>query len=119
MLDSKREMAIADALDEIRTRNARIERGGALGEEAALAGVRDVVDEEREKAEKEDEEMARRAFMTDSGERVKRLVEEDGDGVNGEKKKEEMPPPPSFAKVKKQKKPMANSLGIKKKSPLV
>ncbi|RJE22336.1 MRNA splicing protein [Aspergillus sclerotialis] len=119
MLDSKREMAIADALDEIRTRNARIERGGALSEEAALAGVRDVVDEEREKAEKEDEEMARRAFMTDSGERVKRLVEEDGDDVNGEKK-QEMPPPPSFAKVKKpKKKPMVNSLGIKKKSPLV
>ena len=114
MLDSKREMQIADALDEIRTRNARIERGGALGEEAALAGVKDVVDVEREKAEKEDEEIAKRAFMTDSGERVKRLVE-DEDAAQ-EEKKEEMPPPPSFAKVKKQKKPLVNSLGIKKKS---
>ncbi|KAJ5146466.1 CWC16 protein [Penicillium bovifimosum] len=39
MLDSKREMQIADALDEIRTRNARIERNEARGEDAALATV--------------------------------------------------------------------------------
>ncbi|KAJ5795259.1 hypothetical protein N7457_001858 [Penicillium paradoxum] len=37
MLDSKREMAIADALDDIRTRNARIERNEARGEDSALA----------------------------------------------------------------------------------
>lgn len=119
MLDSKREMAIADALDEIRTRNARIERNEARGDEAALASVVDEVDEKKLKEQREDEEAAKRAFTTDSGERVKRLVEEDtgpvGNVVGTEEK--EMPPP-SFAKVKKQRKPMVNSLGIKKKSPL-
>lgn len=39
MLDSKREMQIADALDEIRTRNARIERNEARTEDSALATV--------------------------------------------------------------------------------
>lgn len=69
MLDSKREMAIADALDEIRTRNARIERNEAIGDETAIAQVRDVVDEAKEKEEKEIEEAARKAFMTESGRR--------------------------------------------------
>ncbi|KAL5355670.1 CWC16 protein [Aspergillus floccosus] len=118
MLDSKREMAIADALDEIRTRNARIERNEARGDEA-LAVVRDQVDEARLQQEKEDEEAARRAFMTESGERVKRLVVEEGSS-NGsatpEPKTESPAPPPSFTRVKKAKKPPVNSLGIKKKA---
>ncbi|KAL4805090.1 CWC16 protein [Aspergillus unguis] len=111
MLDSKREMAIADALDEIRTRNARIERNEALGEEAALANVQEQVDEAALKAQQEDEEAARKAFMTETGEKVKRLVED-------ESTPEQAPvpaPPPSFARVKKPKKAQANSLGIKKK----
>ncbi|BCR89793.1 Saf4/Yju2 family protein [Aspergillus chevalieri] len=120
MLDSKREMAIADALDEIRTRNARIERNEALGDETAIAQVRDAVDEAKEKEEKEIEEAARKAFMTESGEKVKRIVEEDGPSTSTAalEKKPDMPPP-SFAKVKKPKKPLANSLGIKKKQSLV
>ncbi|KAL5340583.1 CWC16 protein [Aspergillus crustosus] len=112
MMDSKREMAIADALDEIRTRNARIERNEALGEDVALANVKEDVDEAALRAQREDEEAARRAFMTESGEKVKRLVEEEAAPV------EQAPvsmPPPSFARVKKAKKPMANALGIKKK----
>ncbi|KAK2814033.1 hypothetical protein FQN50_000437 [Emmonsiellopsis sp. PD_5] len=124
MQDSKREMAVADALDEIRTRNARIERGGREGEEAALLRKQVEADEERLRAEKEDEEAARRAFMTDGGERVKRLVEdgeEEGSSSNGAvvvEKKQDMPPP-SFARVRKQKKPFNAGLGIKKKTPLV
>ncbi|PWY80431.1 DUF572-domain-containing protein [Aspergillus sclerotioniger CBS 115572] len=100
MLDSKREMAIADALDEIRTRNAR----------GALVGVREERDEEAERVEREIEEAARRAFMTEEGERVKSA----GNGNGGEM----MPPPapPSFARVKKAKKPVVSSLGIKKKA---
>ncbi|KAL4926121.1 Saf4/Yju2 family protein [Aspergillus undulatus] len=111
MLDSKREMAIADALDEIRTRNARIERGGALGEEAALATVKEQVDEAALRAQQEDEEAARKAFMTETGEKVKRLVEDESTPEQATTPA----PAPSFARVKK-KKPMANSLGIKKKA---
>ncbi|KAK2732879.1 hypothetical protein FQN55_003886 [Onygenales sp. PD_40] len=124
MQDSKREMAVADALDEIRTRNARIERGGREGEEEALLRKQVEADEERLRAEKEDEEAARRAFMTDGGERVKRLVEDgedDGGSSNGAavvEKKQDMPPP-SFARVRKPKKPFNAGLGIKKKTPLV
>lgn len=133
MLDSKREMAIADALDEIRTRNARIERNEAIGDETALHQVKDQVDVEKEREEREIEEAARRAFMTDSGEKVKRIIDEDDNtpapaqapAANTtapapavEKKQADMPPP-SFARVKKPKKPLTNSLGIKKKPSLV
>ncbi|OJJ06068.1 hypothetical protein ASPVEDRAFT_199673 [Aspergillus versicolor CBS 583.65] len=112
MLDSKREMAIADALDEIRTRNARIERNEATGDEVAFANVQNQVDEAALKAQQEDEEAARKAFMTETGEKVKRLVED-------ESTPEQAPvpaPPPSFARVKKPKKQPPNSLGIKKKA---
>lgn len=63
MEDSKREMQVADALDEIRTRNARIERGekGAK-EEEALAQARQVAEERRAIQEREDEEAAKKAF---------------------------------------------------------
>lgn len=112
MQDSKREMAIADALDEIRTRNARIERNEATGDDVALANVQDQVDEAALKAQQEDEEAARKAFMTETGEKVKRLVED-------ESTPEQAPvpaPPPSFTRVKKPKKQPPNSLGIKKKA---
>jgi hypothetical protein len=128
MLDSKREMQIADALDEIRTRNARIERNEVLGEEAALETVREDIDEEALRAEKEIEEAARKAFMTSSGERIKRIVdEEDTPAAEAESKASAaatplpaMPPPStSFARVKRPKKGGVNSLGIKKKPSLV
>ncbi|EEQ89386.1 hypothetical protein RJZ56_003616 [Blastomyces dermatitidis] len=123
MQDSKREMAVADALDEIRTRNARIERGErGAGEEAALLKAQREADEEKLRAEREDEEAARRAFMTDGGERVKRLVEDEASSSGGATpavEKSDMPPPPSFARVRKPKKPFNAGLGIKKKPPLV
>ncbi|KPI37951.1 Pre-mRNA-splicing factor cwf16 [Cyphellophora attinorum] len=63
MEDSKREMQVADALDEIRTRNARIERGEKGGkEDEALAQSKYAAEEARKAQEREDEEAARRAF---------------------------------------------------------
>lgn len=123
MEESKREMKIADALDEIRTRNARIERGekGGLGVEEALAGVRDQAEEERLKAEKEDEEIARRAFEGRNREIV--LSEQAGkEQLNGSKAftAEEVDraamPPPTFERVKKIKKAVVPAL-VKKAEP--
>ncbi|KAH9909760.1 DUF572-domain-containing protein [Xylariomycetidae sp. FL2044] len=60
-VDAKREMAVADALDEIRTRNARLERaedgGGVVG-----VGTPSPADDEAARQEREDAEAARRAF---------------------------------------------------------
>ncbi|CEN60478.1 CWC16 protein [Aspergillus pseudodeflectus] len=109
--DAKREMEIADKLDEIRVRNARIERNEALGSDVALALVKDEVDEAALKAQQEDEEAARKAFMTETGEKVKRIVEDESTPET-----QAPAPPPSFARVKKPKKPLVNSLGIKKKA---
>ncbi|KAJ5786453.1 uncharacterized protein N7503_011665 [Penicillium pulvis] len=127
MQDSKREMQIADALDEIRTRNARIQRNEAKGEETALEVVRDDQYAVRLQQEKEDEEAARRAFMTADGERIKRIVEDEepivaaGRPESSKSAAEQMPPPAttSFARVKKAKKSSVTKLGIKKKPSLV
>jgi len=124
MVDAKREMAIADALDEIRTRNARNERAGKEGE--VVVGVKEDGDEERERLEREDEEMARRAFMTEEGEKVRRIGDGDGEEekVGGllladEAKDKELMPPPAFKRGVKRKKDFAAALGIKKKPALV
>ena len=123
MEDSKREMKIADALDEIRTRNARIERGekGGLGVEDALAGVRDQAEEERLRAEQEDEEMARMAFDEGNRERVlsekmEREKLDESNGVTGEEADRAAMPPPSFDRVKKARKVMVPGL-VKKAEP--
>lgn len=73
-LDAKTEMEIADALDEIRTRNARIERGEKEGADVTVV---DTKDDERERQEAEDAEAARLAFLGAGGEKVRRLVEDD------------------------------------------
>ncbi|KAL8682686.1 MAG: hypothetical protein Q9186_001282 [Xanthomendoza sp. 1 TL-2023] len=129
VLDAKQEMAIADALDEIRTRNARNERAG--GKEVGDV-VQEEIDGERRRVEREDEEMARRAFMTETGERVRRIGEGDGDGdedglgtVGGGDTAAVaaalMPPPPvpEFKRVVKKKKDLGAALGIKRKPALV
>ena len=59
--DARREMAAADALDEIRQRNARIHRSEKEGVDFADAVVRSE-DEERLQQEREDDEAAKRAF---------------------------------------------------------
>ncbi len=128
-LDAKTEMAIADALDEIRTRNARIESVAKAG---GVVEVRDSREEEREKLEREDEEAARRAFMARNGDRVNGLVDDIALEVVDEMMDEEpavalrapeivvpAAEPVSFKRVVKKKKDFAGALGIKKKAALV
>ncbi|KAL3426515.1 hypothetical protein PVAG01_00024 [Phlyctema vagabunda] len=114
-LDAKREMAVADALDEIRTRNARAERMGKEGTEVTV--TREDVDQERDRLEKEDVEMARKAFMK-AQEDLGEVVEEEEAPVLTKAAASEMPPP-SFKRVVKKKKDHAAALGIKKKPSLV
>jgi hypothetical protein len=59
MVDAKREMDVADALDEIRTRNARLERADREGVEVTVARPEE---EERERQDAEDEAAAKAAF---------------------------------------------------------
>ncbi|KAI1117318.1 DUF572-domain-containing protein [Nemania sp. NC0429] len=143
-VDAKREMAVADALDEIRTRNARVERADRDGLEV---GVASVVDEEAERQEREDAEAARRAF--ESAKRlddvISEVIMEDDESTstfssksppetNGAAFKHDIAPiagpgmgkavstdmpPPSFKRVTKKKKDHAALLGIKKKPTLV
>ena len=81
MVDAKTEMAVADKLDEIRTRNARMERADKdQAAEAVAARLKmEERDLERERQEREDDEAARAAFRTANGEKVKRLIEDDED----------------------------------------
>ena len=102
MMDSKKEMQVADALDNIMTRNARIERGERAGEEAALATVRDLAAEERERLDREDEEAARRAFETKL---AREHREEPTEGVQTMASSPRPAALPDFSKVKKVKKP--------------
>lgn len=134
VVDAKTEMAIADALDEIRVRNA----GREKAREGEVVTVQDVVDERRMREEREDAEAARRAFEARLGEEMI-LDGEDGfdadarkdgavnatNGTNGESTAMAPPPKPqpeaapSFKRVVKQKKDMSAALGIKKKKALV
>lgn len=138
-LDAKREMAVADALDEIRTRNARLERAGGDVEVSVAGGA---IDDERERQEKEDAETARRAFNNSISdmEIISADVEHNSDvgkpistrsTTTTNFSKEEamaMPPPPlpsitiptpTFERVVKKKKDAVSALGIKKKPSLV
>ena len=133
-LDAKREMAAADALDEIRQRNARIHRSEKDGMDYADTIVR-AEDEERLRQEREDEEAAKLAFASARPRGTDGAVEheagEDGTpGVSRPEQKastlvaiEESPavlmPPPSFKRVVKKKKDHSALLGIKKKPSLV
>ncbi|KAI1331961.1 DUF572-domain-containing protein [Xylariaceae sp. FL0255] len=73
-VDAKREMAVADALDEIRTRNARVERADRDGVEVG-ASLGPALDDEAARQEMEDAEAARRAFA--SARRLEDLLQEE------------------------------------------
>ncbi|EME81855.1 uncharacterized protein MYCFIDRAFT_32651 [Pseudocercospora fijiensis CIRAD86] len=110
-LDAKTEMQIADALDDIRHRNAA--RARAEKDGVGIAPAAPTVDEEKERIERELEEQARMAFQSSTGERVRRLGDEleDDDSIL-------MPPPaiPTFQRTAKAKKDPKAILGIKKKT---
>jgi hypothetical protein len=118
-MDAKTEMAIADALDDVRHRNAARER---VGLEGVTTVSQPTVDEEAERIERELEEQARMAFRSSTGDRVRRLGEElevdDDDDDDDDDDRAKMPPPalPTFQRTAKAKKDTGISLGIKKKS---
>lgn len=135
--EARREMAAADALDEIRQRNARINRSEKEGVDYADAIVR-TGDEERAQQERDDEEAAKRAF---AAARVKADIEIDdepeppnglsvvdgssrsssdiGSSASSRSDMPPPPPPPTFKRVVKKKKDHSALLGIKKKPSLV
>lgn len=118
-LDSKREMQIADALDEIRTRNARNERVDEEEIMGKLVEVKDAATLERERQEKEDEEAAKKAFRTEENTFVRRVVEGEEDApkaaADPEKSGATAVEVPSFKKTVKRKRDLGAVLGIKKK----
>ncbi|WYZ38759.1 hypothetical protein EsH8_III_000673 [Colletotrichum jinshuiense] len=85
--DARLEMAAADALDEIRQRNARIQRSEKDGVDFSEYVVRPE-DEEKARLEREDDEAARRAFaaarerasLMDLGEEIIDDEDEEADG---------------------------------------
>jgi DNA-directed RNA polymerase subunit RPC12/RpoP len=110
VLDAKTEMAIADALDEIRSRNARLEKADRDGVEVKVEA--DPAVDRRKRQEEEDAEAARQAFanrsMPDLGEEV--IEEEMMDAEI------ETPVATTFTKKTKEKKDFSAALGIKKKA---
>ena len=144
-MDAKTEMAVADKLDEIRTRNARLERKDREGLEVnAREEKKTAAELAKERQEQEDEDEARRAFLSATGERVKRLAEDEEDeetlvgsaspdrtlagsmsptsttaaSTVNHQAREMIPPKPTFAKPKKRKTDHAAGLGIRKKSAM-
>jgi len=112
--DAKLEMEIADKLDMFRTRNARIERGEKEGLDATVP-VKEDRDLERERQDKEDQEMAKKAFMTAEGEQVRRLAG-DEDAVEATEKEEEVEVQTvTFAKKPAKRKNNFSIPGLKKK----
>ncbi|RGP65126.1 cell cycle control cwf16 [Fusarium sporotrichioides] len=115
-MDAQREMAAADALDEIRHRNARINRSEKEGVDFADTIVR-TEDEEREKQEKEDEEAAKKAFAAARAQMKMETIVEDETSVELAEPEPIAPAPaPSFKRVVKKKKDHSAALGLKKKA---
>ncbi|KAF1363733.1 DUF572-domain-containing protein [Lizonia empirigonia] len=111
VIDAKTEMAIADALDEIRSRNARIAKAEQEGTTATLAPPPDDADARRQQQEDDDAAAARRAFaartMPDLGE----------EAIDDDMLYEPVDAPgPVFSKKPKEKKDFSAALGIKKKT---
>ncbi|KPM35135.1 hypothetical protein AK830_g11438 [Neonectria ditissima] len=135
-VDARREMAAADALDEIRHRNARINRSEKDGVDYSDTIVR-TEDEERLQQEREDDEAAKLAFavarnqlhdeveLDAKSQSTADLALLDTPALPTEKVARLAPfaesekPAPSFKRAVKKKKDHSALLGIKKKPSLV
>lgn len=112
--DAKIEFAVADALDEIRMRNARLDRAQRLAEHRP-AGGNVGLDDEVARQDREDEEASRQAFRTDINEGVRRVPADDNENDNSIPAGGENASPYSFARSKKKKKDYGSALGIRRK----
>lgn len=108
-VDAKREMAVADMLDEIRSSNARRDRTGG----GDMAPDAPPVDEDAERQEREDLEAARRAFAKH---KEQALSEQIGEEEIVMEDLSAMPPPPMPFKRERPKK-VERIPGLKKKEP--
>jgi len=129
-MDSKREMELMDALDQVRASNARIDKvSREMNPDAILKLLNEepVSETEEERLEKEDAELAKRAFEGANGEMVRRITE--GLGIDKVEQKispvsllKNPAPVHVFAKpvVRKRKEDAMNAFGIvKKKTKLI
>ncbi|KAL6251702.1 Pre-mRNA-splicing factor cwf16 [Rhinocladiella similis] len=119
MEESKREMLVADALDEIMQRNARIERGEkGSKEEEILVQVRDLAREQRDAEEREDAEAARLAFESTKVAQARLEQATDAQAQTSKQSEDDATPqpPPSFERAKRTKKPLVPGL-VRKSQP--
>ncbi|RDA86545.1 hypothetical protein CP532_1889 [Ophiocordyceps camponoti-leonardi (nom. inval.)] len=138
--DARREMAVADALDELRHRNARINRSEKDDVNFADLIVR-AEEEERARQEMEDEAAAKKAFAHATSRSTCEIGDEDevddgtpdggassscssealatGGSATSREKAPATSPEVSFKRIVKKKKDRAALLGIKKKPSLV
>jgi hypothetical protein len=115
LAEAQTDMAVADALDEIRANNARQERAAKGVGESNVSRDEKVVERERE--EKEDEEAARDAFQKarDWETQEEEVFVLEKTTAVAEPKSVLAQPVPSFKKTVKVKKNLSAALGIKKK----
>jgi Saf4/Yju2 protein len=131
-MDSKREMELMDALDQVRASNARIDKAQReMDPDTILKLVRkddegDVKETEEERLAREDAEIAKRAFEGADGETVRRITGESStdteENINPVSLLKASVPVHVFAKpiVRKRKESGMNALGIvKKKTKLI
>lgn len=112
-VDAKREMAVADALDEIRTRNARLERAqgeGMLGPEAVVADAQSTREDEEDAAAWARAQGALEEAIIDEV-----IEEEDGERTTTPSSSSSMPPPP-LPTTKKAIEEPSPALGVKRKA---
>jgi len=127
-LDAKTEMAIADALDDVQHRNAARERLGKDGAIITVAAPSEQ-DKEAEAIERAIAEEARRAFQSGTGEKIRRIDEDENEKANaaGQSANQALDrnvaavpfTAPAFERQVKKKKDFSAALGIKKKPALV